>query len=156
MRVLADGLGNPKYNPCPLLVRMVGRTMITVIVQRGNLRVYRSTEMASEAALLDPQAMLDEVFPAIAYFQDTWDSAPDRARITGFGSRTGFYTDDYNEQDFKAPEEIRKANLRGSDLRGAKVEGVDFYLVDLREAQYDSHQEQHFRGCGAILESRAR
>ncbi|CAN5759385.1 3-hydroxybutyryl-CoA dehydrogenase [soil metagenome] len=23
MRVLADGLGNPKYNPCPLLVRMV-------------------------------------------------------------------------------------------------------------------------------------
>ena len=23
MRVLYDGLGNPKYNPCPLLVRMV-------------------------------------------------------------------------------------------------------------------------------------
>jgi 3-hydroxybutyryl-CoA dehydrogenase len=23
MRVLADGLGSPKYNPCPLLVRMV-------------------------------------------------------------------------------------------------------------------------------------
>ncbi len=23
MRVLAEGLGNPKYNPCPLLVRMV-------------------------------------------------------------------------------------------------------------------------------------
>jgi 3-hydroxybutyryl-CoA dehydrogenase len=23
MRVLVDGLGNPKYNPCPLLVRMV-------------------------------------------------------------------------------------------------------------------------------------
>jgi 3-hydroxybutyryl-CoA dehydrogenase len=23
MRVLADGLGNPKYNPCPLLVRMI-------------------------------------------------------------------------------------------------------------------------------------
>jgi len=23
MRVLADGLGNPKYNPCPLLIRMV-------------------------------------------------------------------------------------------------------------------------------------
>ena len=33
------------------------------------------------------------------------------------GSRTGFYTDDYTEQDFKSPEEIRKANLCGADLR---------------------------------------
>ena len=28
------------------------------------------------------------------------------------GSRTGFYTDDYDDQDFKSAEEIRKANLR--------------------------------------------
>src|SRR5439155_18917346 len=27
------------------------------------------------------------------------------------GSRTGFYTDDFADRDFKAPEEIRKANL---------------------------------------------
>jgi uncharacterized protein YjbI with pentapeptide repeats len=74
--------------------------------------------------------------------------------IAGFGSRTGFYTDDYNEQDFKSPEEIRKANLRGADLRGANIEGVDFYLDDLRDARYDAGQERHFRSCGAILESR--
>jgi uncharacterized protein YjbI with pentapeptide repeats len=73
--------------------------------------------------------------------------------IASEGSRTGFYTDDYEEQCFKAPEEIRKANLRGADLRGAKVEGVDFYLVDLRDALYDPVQERHFRRCGAILES---
>jgi uncharacterized protein YjbI with pentapeptide repeats len=75
--------------------------------------------------------------------------------IASEGSRTGFYTDDYSEQDFKAPEEIRKANLCGADLRGAKIEGVDFYLVDLRNALYDREQEEHFRRCGAILESRA-
>jgi uncharacterized protein YjbI with pentapeptide repeats len=71
------------------------------------------------------------------------------------GSRTGFYTDEYNEQDFKSPEEIRKASLRGADLRGALIDGVDFYLVDLRGARLDPDQVLHLRRCGAILESRA-
>jgi uncharacterized protein YjbI with pentapeptide repeats len=70
------------------------------------------------------------------------------------GTRTGFYTDDFNEQDFKAPEEIRKANLCGCDLRGARIDGVDFYLVDLRRARYDRRQEQQLRSTGAILEDR--
>jgi uncharacterized protein YjbI with pentapeptide repeats/energy-coupling factor transporter ATP-binding protein EcfA2 len=73
--------------------------------------------------------------------------------IASEGTRTGFYTDDADEQNFKSPEEIRKANLRGADLRGAKIEDVDFYLVDLRDALYDADQEQHFRRCRAILES---
>jgi uncharacterized protein YjbI with pentapeptide repeats len=68
------------------------------------------------------------------------------------GSRTGFYTDDFNEQDFKSPEEIRKANLCRADLRGAKINDVDFYLVDLRHALIDPEQEAHLRRCGAILE----
>ncbi|MDR3637433.1 MAG: pentapeptide repeat-containing protein [Isosphaeraceae bacterium] len=70
------------------------------------------------------------------------------------GSRTGFYTDDFHELDFKAPEEIRKANLRGADLRGARIDGVDFYLVDLRDALYDPGRAEHLRRCGAILEHR--
>jgi uncharacterized protein YjbI with pentapeptide repeats len=69
------------------------------------------------------------------------------------GSRTGFYTDEYEEQSFKAPEEVRKANLCGADLRGAKLEGVDFYLVDLRGAVYDPDQAEHLRRCGAILKA---
>jgi uncharacterized protein YjbI with pentapeptide repeats/energy-coupling factor transporter ATP-binding protein EcfA2 len=71
------------------------------------------------------------------------------------GSRTGFYTDDYDDQDVKSAEEIRKANLRGADLRGANIEGVDFYLVDLRDAKFTRDQAEHFRHCRAILEDRA-
>jgi len=69
----------------------------------------------------------------------------------GEGTRTGFYTDDLCDRDFKPPEEIRKADLRNADLRGAQVLKVDFYLVDLRGARYDSEQERHFKRCGAIL-----
>lgn len=71
------------------------------------------------------------------------------------GSKTGFYTDDYDEQNYKPPEEIRKANLCGADLRGANLDGVDFYLVDLRGALYDEKYKAHLRRCGAILEERA-
>jgi uncharacterized protein YjbI with pentapeptide repeats/energy-coupling factor transporter ATP-binding protein EcfA2 len=70
------------------------------------------------------------------------------------GSRTGFYTDDYDDQNVKPAEEIRKANLRGADLRGADIQDVDFYLVDLRNAQYTADQAKHLRNCRAILEDR--
>jgi uncharacterized protein YjbI with pentapeptide repeats len=74
--------------------------------------------------------------------------------IASEGTRTGYYTDDFEEQSFKSPEDIRKANLCGADLRGADVTAGDFYLVDLRGAKYDGIQAAHFRRCGAILESR--
>lgn len=67
------------------------------------------------------------------------------------GSRTGFYTDEFADRDFRAPEEIRKANLCGADLRGANIDGVDFYLVDLRGAKYSPDQADHLARCGAIL-----
>lgn len=68
------------------------------------------------------------------------------------GSRTGFYRDDLAERWFRSPEEIRKANLYGADLRGAAIDGTDFYLVDLRQARLDPDQRRYVRHGGAILE----
>ena len=67
------------------------------------------------------------------------------------GTRTGFYTDDADDLHYRAPEEIRVANLRGADLRGAWIAGVDFYLVDLRDAKYTGTQRNYFRKHKAIL-----
>lgn len=75
--------------------------------------------------------------------------------IPSEGSRTGFYTDEFTEQDYRSPEEIRKACLVGADLREARVEGTDFYLVDLRWAKYSAEQREFFEGCGAILRESA-
>jgi uncharacterized protein YjbI with pentapeptide repeats len=41
--------------------------------------------------------------------------------IAGEGSRTGFYTDDYNDREHKDAEEIRKACLRGANLRPISI-----------------------------------
>jgi uncharacterized protein YjbI with pentapeptide repeats len=68
------------------------------------------------------------------------------------GTRTGFYTDEFEQVHFRPPEEIRKANLCGADLREARIEDVDFYLVDLRGAKYTPGQRAHFVACGAILD----
>jgi type IV pilus assembly protein PilM len=70
-----------------LFVRLSGKTLTTVIVRGGNVCVYRSSELPAEAATLDPHAMLDEIFPAIAYYQDTWGATVDRARLSGLGGR---------------------------------------------------------------------
>jgi len=68
------------------------------------------------------------------------------------GTRTGFYTDDYDDQHFQPPEAIRKASLINADLRGANIQNVDFYLVDLRGANYDSTQRRQLIATGAILD----
>jgi type IV pilus assembly protein PilM len=70
-----------------LLVRMCGRTMAAVIVHGSNLCVYRATEMPAEAELLEPRAVLDEIFPVLAYYQDSAGTAVDRVRLAGFGRR---------------------------------------------------------------------
>jgi type IV pilus assembly protein PilM len=69
-----------------LLVRLCGKTLTTVIVRGSSLCLYRSTEMRGDLAL-EPQAMLDEVFPAAAYYQDSWGETIDRARLSGFGAK---------------------------------------------------------------------
>ncbi len=74
-----------------LLVRLCGRMMTTVIVAGSSLCVYRSSEMPAEVRQLEPQAMLEEVFPAVAYYQDTWGSSIDRARIAGFGEKEAVF-----------------------------------------------------------------
>lgn len=75
--------------------------------------------------------------------------------LAGEGSRTGFYTDESLEDSFLAPEDVRKANLRNADLRGAKLDDTDFYLVDLRGARLDPEQLEWVRRCKAIVDRSA-
>lgn len=65
-----------------LLARMSGRNLTTVIFRGETLCVYRSTELGGGS--LAPQAVLDEVFPSVAFYQDTWGGRVERLRLAGF------------------------------------------------------------------------
>ena len=70
-----------------LLMRMNGRTLSTAIVRGSAMCLFRSTEMQADASSLDPKWMLEEVFPATAFYQDTWGEPIERVVLTGFGDR---------------------------------------------------------------------
>jgi type IV pilus assembly protein PilM len=89
-----------------LLARMSGRNLTTVIVRGETLCVYRSTELG--AGDLAPQAVLDEVFPAVAFYQDTWGGKVGRLRVAGFA---------------EAEDELREHLARGLDCEAASLAG---------------------------------
>jgi len=70
-----------------LLARICGRTLTTAIVRGPSLCIYRATDLMAQADVLDPKDLLEEIFPAIAYYQDTWGGDIDRAHLSGFGTR---------------------------------------------------------------------
>jgi uncharacterized protein YjbI with pentapeptide repeats/energy-coupling factor transporter ATP-binding protein EcfA2 len=122
----------------------------------ARLRGARLEETGMENAVLDGADLSDAILREASLIGASFHLGSPRSGLVDSplaseGTRTGFYADEFDQQYYKAPEEIRKANLRGADLRGAIVDGVDFYLVDLREAKYTEPQLRHFRRCRAIL-----
>lgn len=69
-----------------LLARLSGRNLTTVIVRGEALCVYRSTELGVDASTLKPETVFEEVFPALAFYQDTWGAKIEQLRVAGFGA----------------------------------------------------------------------
>jgi type IV pilus assembly protein PilM len=70
-----------------LLARMNGTTLTTAIVAGDRLSVYRCTEMTMDASRLDVQALLSEVYPAVAYSQDSLHESVQQVRLAGLAGR---------------------------------------------------------------------
>ena len=109
---------------------MCGKTMTTVIVQGGSLCVYRSTEMASEAALLSRRRCSTRFFPAIAYYQDTWGGAVDWVRLAGFGAREAIFRNALSEElkcsvgSLAESQEVLGLDSSAKDLLKQNLEGL--------------------------------
>jgi len=71
-----------------LLGRVTSRTLTTVITRGEVLCVYRCTDLPVDATELEPAALLEEIYPGMAFYQDNWKEAVQQVRLSGFGSRT--------------------------------------------------------------------
>jgi len=70
-----------------MLVRAGDNSLTTTIIRGTNLCIYRSTSLGADLEKLDIHAILDEIFPAVAYYQDTWKEEIDHVLLTGFAGR---------------------------------------------------------------------
>ncbi len=69
--------------PAVLLVCLGGVSLTTAIVDAGRLALYRCSEVT---ATPDAQALLDEIFPAVAFFQDRAQRNIERVQLAGMES----------------------------------------------------------------------
>ena len=79
--LLADGRPS-------LLARVAGSILTTAIVREGILCGYRCVTLPADAAHLTPQALLDEIYPLAAYYQDSWSEGIAQVRLAGLGERS--------------------------------------------------------------------
>jgi type IV pilus assembly protein PilM len=100
-----------------LLARMSGRNLTTVIVRSETMCVYRSTELATDARGVRPQAIFDEVFPAVAFYQDTWAGKVEQLCVAGFGD---------------GEEELRGALSREIGCPAERIATNDQFSVEAR------------------------
>lgn len=63
-----------------LLARLGATSLTTAVVDSGSLALYRCAELTAPP---EPQALLDEIFPAVAYFQDRAHRDIDVVRLSG-------------------------------------------------------------------------
>ena len=66
--------------PAVLLARLGNFSLTTAIADAGRLALFRSSDLSAEP---DSQALLDEIFPAAAFFQDRTQRNIERVRLAG-------------------------------------------------------------------------
>jgi type IV pilus assembly protein PilM len=111
-----------------LLARLTGRTLTTVIVRGPSLCVYRCTEMPAAADELAPQALLEEIYPAAAYYQDTWQGNLETVCLAGFGERFEEFRRAVESELHVSATRLTPSAALGEPVSGVARATLDRYL----------------------------
>jgi type IV pilus assembly protein PilM len=85
-----------------LLARVAGSTLTTAIVRGGVLCGYRCITLPVDAREVSPQALLDEIYPLAAYYQDSWSEGIANVRLAGLYDRMAEFREPF-ERELKCP-----------------------------------------------------
>jgi type IV pilus assembly protein PilM len=85
-----------------LLARVAGTTLTTAIVRDGMLCGYRCITLPADARTVTPQALLDEIYPLAAYYQDSWREGIAQVRLAGLYERMSEFREPF-ERELKCP-----------------------------------------------------
>ena len=112
-----------------LLARVAGTSLTTAIVREGVLCGYRCISLPCDAQHLTPQALLDEIYPLAAYYQDSWSEGISQVRLSGLAGRIAEFREPL-ERELKCPvgSLLAAASLEGrirSDERPLEERGLD-------------------------------
>jgi len=70
-----------------LLARVAGKALTTAIAREGILCGFRCMELPVDESQVTPQMLLDEIYPLLAYYQDSWSEGISAVRLAGLGGR---------------------------------------------------------------------
>jgi type IV pilus assembly protein PilM len=113
-----------------LLARVAGKTMTAAIVRDGILCGYRCVDLPAEEADITPQALLDEIYPLTAYYQDSWREGVTMVGLAGLAGRI---------EEFREPLERELHCPVGGLLSAAASEGhIGSELQPLVERELDA------------------
>ena len=85
-----------------LLARVAGTILTTAIVRGGMLCGYRCITLPTDARQVTPQALLDEIYPLAAYYQDSWSEGIAHVRLAGLYDRMQEFREPF-ERELKCP-----------------------------------------------------
>lgn len=106
-----------------LLARLSGTSLATAIVRDGILCGYRCTELPSDALLLRPEMLVEEIFPVAAYYQETWKETIQSLRLSGLGVRLDSFAGPL-QKEFGCPVRSLLGSALSSGLLGADTKAL--------------------------------
>ena len=113
-----------------LLARVAGKAMTAVIVREGILCGYRCVDLPVDETEITPQALLDEIYPLAAYYQDSWHEGITMVGLAGLAGRS---------EEFREPLERELHCPVGGLLSAAASEGhISAELRPLVERELDA------------------
>jgi type IV pilus assembly protein PilM len=108
-----------------LLARVAGTSLTTAIVREGMMCGYRCITLPSDARNVTPQALLDEIYPLSAYYQDSWSEGIAEVRLAGLSERTAEFRGTF-ERELKCPVQ----SLLSSAESEGRIRSDEKELVD--------------------------